>query len=262
MTLMDRARTLLARFQRKPGWPDPPKDETHANYRRQYETLLPTLKHLPRGDSYEERQAYLFLAEILIGLHNYGDDPIMPPGVRRIVERVQAEELPPVLVPRQNARLARFVGPLAGIQMWVGVGALALFLGVLGWWRVEVAMLKGARDHACTRHELQGETTRRPCVDLANVNRNLTVRTVERDNAQAALVGARRSATASREAALAADRRAAESAARERRRNREIRQVDAGGPPPDWERSLRDDESVQPGAAAAGGGDTIGGNRP
>lgn len=229
MTLKDRARAFLARFQRKPGWPDPAKDETHANYRRQYETLLPQLKHLPRGDAYEERQAYLFLAEILIGLHNYGDDPIMPPGVKRIIERVRAEdERPPVLVRRNVPPVAaRFLGPLAGVQLWQALAiGWAVTFGMLGVQTARVASLKGdvremadtARANAATaqRWQERAEEYREGLIDAAGV--------------------AREAANALEAERLANVRRAE----RERRRNREVANVLARSPDaPEWR--LRDD---------------------
>src|SRR5687767_6094543 len=73
------------------GWPSPPADDTHAYYRTQYERLVGVLPTLPRGQSHprasERKTTLLAFAQILEGLHNYGDDPIMPPGVRRVIVR-------------------------------------------------------------------------------------------------------------------------------------------------------------------------------
>lgn len=61
-------------------WTSPAVDEGHAQYRIQYERLVDLLPTLPRGIDHEERAArratMLTLAEIMDGLHNYGDDPL------------------------------------------------------------------------------------------------------------------------------------------------------------------------------------------
>lgn len=183
--------------------------------------------------------------------------------IERELARLEGrDEAKPVLVAREGGwtppRLAALAGNLGlyGIVA-AGVGVVA----ILGWWRLDVAVLKGQRDRGCTRAELQGETTRRPCVDLTNANRDLTVRTRERDNAREAIATAQAAARASRQEAEAADRRASAAAARARRRTDALRQIDAGGPPPAWERSLRDDEPVQQGATPSSGGDAAGGDR-
>lgn len=182
---------------------------------------------------------------------------------RRAMDPAAAPEAPRGLFGAVPARMG-FLGAipaLGGLQLWVGAAAAAGLVVMLGWWRIEVAMLKHARDVGCTRTELQGETTRRPCVDLASVQNDLAVRSQELEIAQQTVSNARAAASASRDALELANRRASAAAARERRRQSELRQIDAGGPPPNWEHSLRDDGLPGP-APVAGGGAASGGDRP
>lgn len=122
------------------------------------------------------------------------------------------------------------IGAMAAFRPWMAwAGAIALLLGLVG---VQTGRLANAK--ADLREE-RAET--------AALERDLAQTNAERDLLADAVRHAdelSRTTAANLEAERARARAAAD---RERRRQREIRQVDAGGAPPDWERSLRLDES-------------------
>lgn len=232
-----RLRGAWARVKRKlgmnaPGWPAPPRNEDHATYRRQYEAILPVLRGLPRGETFEERNAFLFLAELLVGLHNYGDDPILPPGVRRMVIRENATRLQAFGEVGAPSLMGRVTASLIPFLPYILIGGI--LLSVTGWgaglvngWRADrfEAQRDDAREAAQTNAEAaarwreRSEEYRLGLIDAANVARNAAV-------------------------ALQAEREAdARRAARERRRTREIQNVITGGPEPEWR--LRDDPAAE-----------------
>lgn len=214
-----------------PGWPAPPQNQDHATYRQQYEALLPVLKGLPRGDAFEERNAFLFLSELLIGLHNYGDDPILPPGVRRLVIRENQTRMAAFGEVERPSVLGRLGLMLTGPMMpWI-VGGVALLM-LSGW---GLGMFNGARadfwkGRAVHNREVADHNYRQWEIQRA--------RAAERLEALTAAQQLTRQVAAD----LTAEREArARAAARERRRVREIQNVLTGAPePPAWR--LRDDE--------------------
>lgn len=167
MTLKARAAALWKRMKRgtvrlmfwvrhgPPEWGSEPVDDGHATYRKQYTDLLPLLKGLPRGVHHERaterRTTLLFLAELLDGLHNYGDDPILPPGIRRMVIRENQTRLQAFGEVGQPSFGARFMASLAPVLPYVLIGGLLLTL--TGWtgaawngWRAD--RLEDQRDSA------------------------------------------------------------------------------------------------------------------
>lgn len=228
-------RWLTARIAPR-KWPAPPQDDTHAYYREQYERMVALLPTLPKGvhhpRKHERRAAVLAFAEILDGLHNYGDDPIPPPGVRRIVQR-ESRPAPAAPVRFLGSGVASLVPAIPWI---IGIGLIA---SVTGWgsavwngWKVDrlenrVERLTEQRDAPCTAAEMRGQTTRASCSALSRAHSALA-EAGEITRATAAALEAERAATA-------------RARARERRRVRDIQNVLAGSPePPAWR--LRDDE--------------------
>lgn len=223
---------------RSAGWGGPPRDDAHAYYRTQYERMVDTLPNTPRIKTNETTQVFLAFSQVLQQLHEYGDDPIPPPGVRRVV--------------REHDRLAAFgaVGAPSGVlgRMVAMLGPLlpyaligGLLLSVTGWgtslwngWRAE--RLEDQRDAA--------RETAQANYEAAESWRRMS------EHYRQGLVDA---ATIARQAAdaLAAERQAeARRAARERRRNRDIQNVLVGSPePPAWR--LRDAEPADEGGPAA-----------
>lgn len=153
----------------------------------------------------------------------------------------------PVLVARTGGWTPpRFLGALGGIQLWqaLAVGWALTF----GWGALQTARISSLKADA---RDLRA--------DVASVERHLAnereIRERLAEEVRAADLLSQQTA-ANLEAERARSRAAAE---RERRRVRELRQVDAGGPPPDWERSLRNDDPVE-GPASAGDGDSAPGH--
>lgn len=233
-------RWLKRRFTRAPGWGSEPRDAAHQYFRTQYERMVETLPHLPRVPDNETNAAFLAFAQVVHELHDRGDDPIMPPGVRRVVVR-ETQRLARFGAVGQTSVWDRIVASLIPFLPYILIGGL--LLSVTGWgssmwngWRAD--RLENQRNEA--RAEL--EATERDLVQ-ANAERDLL-----RDAVTAADELSRQTA-----ANLEAERaRARESAARERRRQRAIREVDAGGPPPAWEHSLRDTGAPGPDAGRSG----------
>lgn len=151
-----------------PGWGSEPRDAAHAYYRTQYERLVQTLPGLPRTRGNDTNATFLAFSQVVQELHEQGDDPIMPPGIRRIVVR-------------ETQRLAQFgaVGQRQGflampgmgsLQLWLGGGLLAF--GLMGWgW----AMVQGGLKE---RIENQRDEAR---AELASAERALIAANAERD---------------------------------------------------------------------------------
>lgn len=232
---------LWARITGRAHWACAPTDETHATYRLQYETLLPTLKHLPRGvhhqRAFERRNAFLYLAEILDGLHNYGDDPIMPPGVRRMLIRETKlwTPAPRGLLGAASPMTSVLTSAPALIAMAFAIPAIG---GV-----IQTARLNHAKgDLADVRGELR-EANR--SIDLyvqreAEYREAARVARDGRDSAVAA-INREREITARERAALRRAQRDLETAARNR------------GEPIDWGLPVAAGDAATSGAERAGG---------
>lgn len=141
----------------------------------------------------------------------------------------------------QQTRPSRFLGAVAGIQLWH-----ALAIG----WAVTFGLL-GVQTALKERIENQRDDAR---ADLAMVERRLEdarqIQTRLVEEVRAADLLSQQTA-----ANLEAERaRSRAAAAAERRRQRALREVDTGGGPPDWERSLRDDDAVAGQTGGSSGG--------
>ena len=217
-----------------PGWPTPPQDEGHAYYRTQHERLVATLPTLPRGQSHpsahERRNVLLAFAANLEGLHNYGDDPILPPGIRRIVIRENQTRLAAFGEVEQPSFFGRFMGSLAPFLPYILIGGL--FLTVTGWgagiwngWRADRWEARATRNHEIADHNY----------------RQWEIASARATERLEALVAAQQLTRATADALTSEREARARAAARERRRVREIQNVLTGAPePPAWR--LRDDE--------------------
>lgn len=98
--------------------------------------------------------------------------------IERELARLEGrDEARPVLVAREGGwRPQRLLGAVTGnLALYGSLAAGVAMLGVWGWWRIEVASLKHQRDRGCLAAELQAgsNTTRRPCVDLGETQRQL-----------------------------------------------------------------------------------------
>lgn len=219
-------RALRARFApNRPGWGSPPQDDAHAYYRTQYERLIETLPNLPRTKDNETSATFLAFAQVVQQLHEFGDDPVMPPGIKRIVVR-------------ETERLARFgdigrpslLGALAPTLPYVA--AAGVLLSITGWGGAWWNDLRA--DRAEARAERNGE--------IANWNYQQWQRAHERAELRLEALSEAQELARQTADALTAERRARDrAAARERRRNSEIANVLARSPDaPAWR--LRDDD--------------------
>ena len=117
-------------------WADEPTDDSHRIYREQYDGVLPSPPGLPRGDAHETRNAYMFLAEIGIGLHNYGEHPMLEVpkaspaalGPQRLVDFGEVGQVGP-----QRQGLMGSLGAMAGARTWLLGGAALLAVTGSGW---------------------------------------------------------------------------------------------------------------------------------
>lgn len=227
------------------GWGAPPRDEAHALYRERFERFVEGLPALPRIRTNQTSEAFLAFSQTVQMLHEYGDDPIMPPGVKRIVrahERLAAFGA----VGQPSGFLGRTLAMLGPFLPYVLVGGLLLSVTGWGtsWWNgMRADRLEDQRDEA---------------------RRNLAAAVEERDGWRAAyqreaeaVINAQHQAARTAET-LRIERQASRAAvARERRRAREQSQVLTGGPPPNWDDSLRDagplSEPASPSDAGASG---------
>lgn len=161
---------------------------------------------------------------------------------RALQARRQSFDAAPVLVAREGeTRPSRFLGAVAGVQLWhvLAVGWAVTF-GTLA---VQTARLENAKDDL-----------RDSRADLAMIERHLEA---EREVTQRLADEVRAADLLSQQTAanLEAERaRSRAAAAAERRRQRALREVDTGGGPPDWERSLRDDDAVAGQTGGSSGG--------
>lgn len=204
------ARALKALDKAPSYWAHGPQDEDHAALRRDYENLV------ARAAS---REDFFLLAELAYDLRRRGDNPLAkPPTIRTQVQGLMGAQ--------------GFLGSIAGgWQVW----AIAAAICLSGW---GVAAVQGAlKERIEDQRDDARADVRMAERALAN-EREIRARLVEEVRA-ADLLSQQTAAN------LEAERsRNRASAARERRRQSALRQVDAGGPPPDWERSLRDDDPV------------------
>lgn len=219
--LLDRWRIAFDRWwqdtKERWRWGSLPVDAGHDTYRRQYEKLLPVLPNLPRGIDHpnkdERRRTILFLAELVDGLHNYGDDPIMPPRIRKVIREIKDE---PLWTP--NMRLAdfgtvgkrTFLGTVTGgqIGLWVGGGLLAF--GMLGWGAAAIKSNESAR-YLAERNQAQS--------DLERAEADAAILATQLQTAQAARDTARRLAESNAQT-VAQERRIRQRAEAEARRIR------------------------------------------
>lgn len=250
--LLARVRALWVRLRAQwrswrgeAAWPCEPVDATHADYRKKYEETLPLLKHLPRGyhheRAFERRNTILYLAELLDGLHNFGDDPIMPPYARRAMREEAGKSLW-----QPAARPRGLLGALAGggVMQWVAAGGAAF--GLLGF---ATAAVQGIR---VDRVKAQNERLE---AALASSERVLADRTAERDILAANIEEAAKGAQQAAETIEAERARANAARRRERELLNEIRSRTADvGEPPAW--GLRNGEGGDP----AGPGDRASGD--
>lgn len=251
MTLRERAAALWKRLRRAvglndPGWPCRPRDDAHAYFRTQYERMLPVLKALPRRPRTAEEvgaasQTFLAFSRVLQELHDNGDDPILPPGIRRMVIRENSTRLAALGEVQQPSLLGRMAGILTGpLAPWL-FGGVALML-LSGW---GLGIFNGFRADFW-----EGRAQRNRAV----AEENYRQWQIQRDRAAARLeaLTAAQQLTQAVARDLTAEREArARAAARERRRVREIQNVLTGAPePPAWR--LRDDEPATDGTAGAG----------
>lgn len=164
--------------------------------------------------------------------------------IRREMARIDGREEAPQLQTQPRG----FLGPLAPAGVAVGMvlrpwmlwtGAIAA-VGVWGAYNdVRAGRLENERNEArATVESLERE------VMEANAVRDSLVDAVRQADELS------RATAANLEAERA---RSARARALEQRRSRELRQVDAGGPPPAWERSLRDDGLSETGPDSSGG---------
>lgn len=238
MTLKERLRRTWRAAKRAlglstPGWDGPPKDEAHALYRQRYEAFVEGLPALPRVKNNETTEKYYALAQTLQMLHEYGDDPILPPGIRRRVITENRTRLAALGEVEQPSFLGRIMASLAPFFPYILIGGLLLSVtgwgaGIVNGWRAdrfehqrdEARIAAQTNAEAAQRWQERSEEYRQGLIDAANVARN---------------------AAAALEAERAADAR---RAARERRRTREIANVLTHSPDaPEWR--LRDDPAAE-----------------
>lgn len=232
MTLLDRARQIIAgaRAYRFEG-----EQENHADQLRQTEVSLSMMATANAEDPDQTRMATEIEHDAEARLTVLLGKPRLTLEEKRERDAIQAAisarrqgfgEAPVLVARTASWAPARFLGPLAGVQLWQALAVgWAVTFGLLGLQSVRLASAKHdltemtdtARANAATAHRWQerAEEYREGLVDAANVAR------------QAA-------------DALESEReRQARAAARERRRNREVANVLARSPDaPEWR--LRD----------------------
>lgn len=232
---------LWRRLFRKPGWVGEPVDAAHAYYRTQYERLVETLPGLPRrSKDHTVNETFLAFSQVVHELHDLGDDPIMPPGVRRIVVRERGARLAQFGAIGAPSGLAGFLLSLGPLLPYIVGGVLLLSVTGLGtslWngWRAD--RLEDRAERAETRLE---ETQ----VALATA-------AAERDANKGALEIARAGATQTA-ATIEQERALRVRAQREARRIRDAQAAAVAGGNIDYGfGSVRDDGPLSP---APGGG--------
>ena len=224
-------------------WTEAPIDDSHRIYREQYDGVLPSLPGLPRGDANETRNAYMFLAEIGIGLHNYGEHPMLEVpkaspaalGPQRLVDFGEVGQVGQV-GPRQG--LMGSLGAMAGARTWLLGGAALLAVTGSGW---AMNAVTGARLHHAKDALEQARDTAEHNAQAA------IILAAQRDAFARGLDQAQAQSLASAQTIETERARAARARHREQEREREIRNALAGGDPPAWR--LRDPEPAAPGGS-------------
>lgn len=246
MTLLDRARQIItgARAYRFEG-----EQENHADLLRERRVSLSMMAGAEPEDPDQQRMASEIEHDAEARLTVLLGKPRLTLEEKRERDAIQAAisarragfSGSPVLVARTGAWAPqRFLGALGGIQLWQALAVgWAVTFGLLGVQTARVASLKS--------------DTRDLRADVAMVERHLEnerqIRERLAEEVRAADLLSQQTA-ANLEAERARNRA---SAAAERRRQRALREVDTGGAPPDWERSLRNDP-VEGEASGSGGG--------
>lgn len=238
MTLLDRARQIIhgARAYRFEG-----EQENHGDLLRERRVALSMMAGADPNDADQVRMASEIEHDAEARLTVLLGKPRLTLEEKRERDAIQAAISArrqgfgdaPVLVARESKWApARFLGPLAGIQLWQALAVgWAVTFGLLGVQTARVASLKG--------HERE---MRQDLREAANTIDLYHQREAQYD---AALQSAREQATETADALERERTRAARAAAAERRRQREIQDVLAHSPePPAW--SLRDDQPPAP----------------
>ena len=251
-TLKEWRGAMIARADDAPGyWLGAPRDETHAGYRADYETLV---GKVASGD-YTPADLY-HIAQLVDGLRRYGDNPLLKP-------------------PALSARALGIMGAAggvfgAGVGRWFligGAGVLLLLVTACAVLQARAASLERQRDAACTEWEIEGRTSRQACRDLGSAMRHIQTQDAEIAELEVARANAaardaiEEEATRALNARNAARRRA--SAERLRRAHEDDVEAARTARAPDWDSRLRDlaePAMAEPGAGEPGaGGDPLGG---
>lgn len=186
MTLIDRARGFIDRVaaQARP-YRFEGEQENHARTLQETRTALSMMETADLSDPDQARMATDFehgaeaqLAELLKKPRLTLEEKRTRDAIQAAIQKRRAGfGEAPVLVAREGGwRPQRLMGALTGnLAMYGALAAGVAMLGVWGWWRIEVAALKHQRDRGCLAAELQAgsSTTRRPCVDLGDTQRQL-----------------------------------------------------------------------------------------
>lgn len=141
-----------------------------------------------------------------------------------------------------------FLGPIAAANP-----LLALATNPIAWMAAAFVLLAGwgGWNHArAERMEHQRDEAR---ADVERLERANIAANAERDMLADAVRAADALSRQTAENLNAANARARRAAEQETRRVRELRQIDAGGPPPSWERSLRDAGEIEAGPSGDSG---------
>lgn len=225
------------------GWGTAPQNEEHARYRRDYVEALKSLPGLPRGNVFVETERFLLVGHLLTGLHNYGDDPVLPPRIRTRVVNVPREANQPAIRGLFSGMAQAGAGPMALLANPVAIGALC-FAVPAAWGAVDHAIGKARLNHA--KHEL-AETQAR----LRSFEEALSLERTARNVEHAALAA---SGAETRRLNQSLQQVRAQARARERRLNHAAQQIVSGGEPPAWDSIVRDDAIAAPPAPADSGG--------
>lgn len=215
------------------GWGTAPQNEEHARYRRDYVEALKSLPGLPRGNVFVETERFLLVGHLLTGLHNYGDDPVLPPRIRTRVVNVPRETTAPAI-----RGLMGFT-PAGLLSNPILIGALC-FAVPAAWGAVDHAIGKARLNHA--KAELS-ETQAR----LHDFETALLTERAARNVEHAALAA---SGAETRRLNQSLQQVRAQARARERRLNHAAQQIVSGGEPPAWDSIVRDDAIAAPPAPA------------
>lgn len=257
MSLMERARQLIAgaRAYRFDG-----EQANHADLLRERRVSLSMMAGADAENPDQQRMASEIEHDAEARLTVLLGKPQLTLEEKRERDAIQTAlqqrragfDAQPVIVARESGwRPTRFLGAITGnLALYGGIAAAVGVVGILGWWQLEVAGLKHARDRACRDSELVAgaNTTRRPCIDLGETQRQL-------EHSRSALAEATRmvreadqNASRTAETLRRLEQQRATRAAQQRRTQRELEALRNGlGEPP--ELGLHD---PQPTAAGPG----------